>query len=290
MMRRTKENILNVTNLVFVWAIWLGWMLWSPHHIPLFIAGLLSLVINLLFLQFLAGVIHEAAHRNFIQGNKSLNEFIGNWFAAYIFLYGLGSYRAGHFEHHRTKMFFIPEDGETAPNMAMKIDFSGFLRDLFGITALKMFLFRTKKNAGFVTETPTKSDSSWPKLIGYFLILWAIVCYFGSPLMFITFIITMVSIYPFSNRIRLWGTHADIIEKNGLFQSPVARNLKSPLWERIFFGNKMLMYHYEHHQMPTLTFRECEEQAYNRMTNDLNITAPSYLFCVKQLIKTNRSI
>lgn len=284
---KTKENIANIINLILAWTTWLSWMILSPHFLPLAWVCILSLLINLIFLQTLSGVVHESAHRNFIQGHKQANDFIGNWFAANMFLYGLSSYRSGHLAHHRTKIFLIPEDGETAPNMAKKVDFSGFFHDIFGMTAIKMFLFRTGENKGF-DASASKSDSSWPKLIIYFLTLWSTVSIFGSPLMPILYIITMTTIYPLSNRIRLWGTHADIVNKNGLYQSKVARNVKSPIWERIFFGNRMMMYHYEHHSAPQLTFRECEKQAYQRVTDDLNISAPSYFFCVKQLFKTNR--
>jgi fatty acid desaturase len=288
MKKNIMEDVANVANLALVWISWLTWMLWSPHHMPLVSACIVTLIFNLIFLQALSGVVHEAAHRNFIQNNKSLNEFFGNWFAAYIFLYGLSSYRSGHFAHHRTKVFMIPEDGETAPNMATKVDFTGFLKDLCGITAVKMFLFRTQKNVGFSSENTEKTDSSWARLIIYFLVLWSIVGYWGSALMPVMFVITMVTIYPFSTRIRLWGTHADIIKSGGLYESIVARNIKSPLFERIFFGNRMMMYHYEHHLTPQLTFRECEKKAHERITNDINVSAPSYLFCFRTLLKVNR--
>src|ERR1700745_1660555 len=103
MRKQTRDNLFNLGELATVWVLFWIWCWFTGSRllsVSQLAAGLGSALASLLFLQYLAGVIHEAAHGNFIQEHFSANDHVANWFAAYVFGYSVSSFRTQHFEHH----------------------------------------------------------------------------------------------------------------------------------------------------------------------------------------------
>lgn len=291
-----RENLRNVFGLTIAWIGFLCWFTIGPHLPYHGVLLALTPLVSLAFQQYLSGVIHEGAHALFIQRNRKLNELVVNWAAAYVFLYGLDAYRFEHFRHHRNTVFCVIEDRETFQYAAKRGELGkGFSIDLLGLTALGTFLIRTGQPAEYPDSLDERAPppSRWSVIVPHFFVLWTTLAWLGSPLFVLGFFFSLGTLYMASNRIRVWGTHGDLYKKDGLQSSEVARNLLSPVWERIFIGNRMMMYHHEHHLAPYLTFRQCESAALSRYREsqalpqrplDYNVQVPSYFFFIKHFL------
>ncbi len=278
----TRDNFLNLAELAMVWLLFIAWFIGVPRlsHQAIWLA--LTAVFSLALQQYFSGVQHEAAHGCFLLGNRRWNDRIANWFASYLFSYPVSAYRTEHFRHHENTLWFVPDDKETAPRAGPRSTFlRGIMKDLFFVSAAEMFVIRNSIGGGKSFLHLLKDRL--PVLI-HFGALWGCLVYFGSPLYMFVYFLTFFTLYLLSNRIRGWGTHGDLYKEEGIMESTVARNVMSPWYERVFVGNRMMMYHFEHHQMPELSFRQCERKAKARTsfgTKKYNIQAPSYLFFVR---------
>jgi fatty acid desaturase len=287
-LRCTKhDNFKNILGLIWGWVAFLCWFLILPSTHFKTIGLYITPFVALIFQQFIAGVIHETAHGVYIKNSKFWNDFCGNWLASYLFLYDLDSYRVQHFKHHKNTLFFVPEDLETYSVASdEKTLIRKFLNDFFFVSAWKTFTVRTPLRTG--------AHKSKSLNIGLFsFLLWGVLVIFGSIWYVLIYFITFFTLYLASTRIRAWATHGDLIKQDGTLNSRVARNVLSPIWERVFFGNRLHMYHYEHHQDMGLSFRDCERRAVLRFAESghdekFEISAPTYLFCARKLLLNRR--
>jgi fatty acid desaturase len=278
----------NLTRLILSIFVFCGLIIYFSR-LPLVLLIPPTLTLSILIQQFLAGNIHEAAHYNFYPESKKVNDFFANYFACYFFLYDISSYRQTHNQHHKRKVFLTKNDEETSVNATrIKNAISSFIFELSGFTAIKLILFRNS----FSSNTRQKSFMKKVEILSFNILFWTSLHYFCS-LPFISIFIfyaCFALIYPSANRIRVWATHGDAIASEGLIDSGVFRNVHSPWYERIFFGNKMLMYHYEHHLNPSLSYLDCEKKALLRMVqekdnpNFKNIFANSYVKIVYEIL------
>lgn len=286
-----REDSRNIFVLAIVWCLFVNWFVILPNT-PYALAGLLiTPLVSIMFQQYFSGVIHESAHRVFYRGSKKWNDRLGNWFASYVFLYSIDSYRQQHFQHHGNSVYFVANDLETYPMASGKSRLlSGFLEDIFLITLVRMFFVRSVTTQKKYAQRKQKSIVSLAKIGVYNLLLWGFLGWYGSLAYSITYFVSYFTLYLACNRIRGWGTHADLLQSEGVLASTVSRNVFSPIWERIFFGNRMNMYHFDHHLNPSLSFRECERRALKRLSEPggeaVNISAPSYLFCALKLLRS----
>lgn len=286
----SAANRANILVLLAAWAFFLAWFLLATRYAW---GLLLAPVAALAFQQHVSGVIHEAAHGLFYHGNARMNNFLAQWLATYLFGYSLDAYRKEHFRHHTQPLYLTEADGETAEYRAGSKSeiWLGFLKDLFFVTSFKMVCFRLKhifsqpeKVAG-----TTAGEVVLHKILIYNLVLWTVLSLVGSVWGVAIFWLTFFTLYPVSNRIRVYGTHADVSKPNGAMDSRVAANVMSPFLERIFVGNRLLMYHFEHHLKPGLPFREIEKIARRRLAAaqgrwNYRENVPSYFFSVKRLL------
>lgn len=239
--------------------------------------------------QQLSGFIHESSHHNLIKFSHRWNDRICNLLACRFFLYDVRGFRVEHFRHHQNRVFLNAQDQETAPTICKdkKFFWKCFLGDFLGVTALRLGRVRgtspdkifTKKNIFIAFQN---------------IVFYLVLSYFASPLAVIIYIVTLLLLYPATNRIRVWATHGDSSGSTPFENSKVSRNIHSPIWERIFLGNKMHMYHYEHHLNPSLSFRECEKIAKERIQGLSKITTtqiygPSYVKIIRDLLATKNT-
>ena len=225
--------------------------------------------------------------------------FWGNVFGAYTFAYNVHGFRMVHVKHHDHKIFLTAEDMETAPFEAPRSRLlNGFIGDLILVSAFRLLLLKNRPDARDTLQN--RIFRRLPILL-HMIVLWGTLSYFGSVWYVVVFFATFAILYPVSTRLRTWGTHGDLYAKEGMRNSAVVRNVMSPLLERVFIGNRMMMYHYEHHHSPHLTFRVCEKRARQRrirceahknapLTLEegvpiYNVSAPSYFFFVKNFLR-----
>ena len=87
-------------------------------------------------------LIHEASH-NLISKNIKVNNFFGGWLTSYLIGINYKGYTSGHLEHH--KYTGTPNEPTSDSEKYIIVDFKDpkiyllFLKDLMGITALKIF-------------------------------------------------------------------------------------------------------------------------------------------------------
>jgi fatty acid desaturase len=281
-------------NLLHHAGVWVAFLLSFPVLAHIHYGLVLIPFVSLAFLQYLAGVIHEAAHWNFYRPDRRVNELAGSWGASFVFGYSLEAYREGHFKHHACKTFLQGGDGETTDYQTRdrKDMVRGILKDLFFVTAAKMVYFRLspmfKRPAGPESETK-EPDTSFRKIVLFSACLWGGLALASSVWAVALFWLSFLTLYPLSNRIRVYATHGDITKEDSMMNSETAVNVLSPVYERIFFGNRMMMYHYEHHLKPNLPFRKLEELARERHRAmagepDYKISVPSYMFVLRSFL------
>jgi len=88
-------------------------------------------------------LIHEASH-NLINQNYKVNNFFGSWLTSLIVGVNFEGYTSGHKSHH--SLVSTPEEPQADSEKYVVVNFKDpkiyllFLKDLLGITALKIFL------------------------------------------------------------------------------------------------------------------------------------------------------
>jgi fatty acid desaturase len=127
------------------------------------------------------------------------------------------------------------------------------------------------------------------KILLFSACLWGALAIVSSIWAVALFWLSFFTLYPLSNRIRVYATHGDVTQENSMMNTEVAVNVLSPVYERIFFGNRMMMYHHEHHLKPNLPFRKVEELAWERHRNageqkSYRVSVPSYLFVLRSML------
>mgnify|MGYP001161105035 FL=1 len=117
--------------------------------ISVYLTKNISLLFYPVLIFFIAGrqgaflqLIHEASH-NLISKNVKRNNFFGSWLTSYLLGVNYKGYTSGHLEHH--KYTATPYEPKADSEKYIIVDFKDpklyllFLKDLIGITALKIF-------------------------------------------------------------------------------------------------------------------------------------------------------
>jgi fatty acid desaturase len=221
-------------------ALWFAW----GNRLPLPIYVVLSILACLIHQRALSEWIHEAAHFKFVLGRKRNDRWIDR-LAGVFFLSRITTHRKGHLEHHRLRQFFDDADPDThLLRVRTRRDFRrAMLKDLTGLTALKMFSVRHG-------EKPSGSSPGlWPFLAAHigmagllFLAGRIEICFF--------YYVTLGCLYPLLNRLRVYGQHLSLAGDGG-----VSRTIDAGFWDRLFFTSPRMLYHYEHHRFPAAPYR-----------------------------------
>jgi len=200
--------------------------------------------------------VHESAHFNILI-NKKINDLFTNFFISVIFGLNIADHRHSHFIHHKLTEFFNENDPDTGFLMVktkrqLKLS---LLQDILGITALKMFYGRSKLKKPIIKRNLN---------ILFFVYLFC----FHTTIMYVLYIkglwqyyviyyTTLGTIYPFVNRIRVYGQHIEI-DKNGignLESSSTSRSIKGGFFYKLFFTSDLMTYHNEHHKKASIPYR-----------------------------------
>lgn len=198
----------------------------------------------------LAILMHEAAHRTLLR-DRRLNDWVGNWLAAYPVWGDLHPYRAYHLQHHvRTGTDADPDLGLAAPFPITKQSFRRKVwRDLSGRTGLKRARATLKRDLGRSKgKVRRSSDAGLSSLRGVVitnLVLFGLVSLLGHPALYLLWVAAWLTTYSLAMRIRSIAEHGMVADRLDPVRN-TRTTIASPL-ERLFLAPNRVNYHLEHH-------------------------------------------
>lgn len=200
-------------------------------------------------------LMHEASHRTLFK-NRRLNDFVGNWLAAYPVWSDLAPYRPYHLRHHAKNWTKDDPDLDlatpfpvTRASLRRKI-----WRDLSGQTGWKRFRATLRRDLSMSAgKTKRQGQSAVEALRGVVvsnLVLLAILATAGHPELYLLWIGAWMTTYSLAMRIRAIAEHAMTTDAADPFQN--ARTTLTSWWERLLLAPNYVNYHLEHHLLMTV--------------------------------------
>jgi len=200
-------------------------------------------------------LMHEAAHRTLFR-NRAVNDFVGNWLAAYPVWSDLAPYRPYHLKHHAKNWTKGDPDLDlatpfpiTRASLRRKI-----WRDLSGQTGWKRFRALLRRDLGMSAgKSRRQAQSAFEALRGVVvsnLALLAIVSVFGHPALYLLWIGAWMTTYSLVLRIRAIAEHAMPKDPGDPLHN--SRTTETSWWERLLLAPNYVNYHLEHHLLMTV--------------------------------------
>jgi len=202
----------------------------------------------------MAVVMHEAAHFTLFS-NRRLNDWAGNWLAAYPVWGDTRPYRAYHLQHHaRTGTDADPDLGLAAPFPITRASlWRKVWRDLSGQTGWKRARATLRRDLGQSRGKVQRARGGWEQLRGVVvsnLVLATIVGLLFHPLVYLLWPLAWLTTYSLVMRIRAIAEHGMIPDRLDPVRN-TRTTLISPL-ERLFIAPNHVNYHLEHHLLMTV--------------------------------------
>jgi len=244
----------------------------------------------------LAIVMHEAAHHTLF-ANRQLNDWVGNWLAAYPVWAEVGPYRRYHLKHH--KFTGTPDDPDLGLAAPFPITRSSFRRkvwrDLSAQTGLKQAIAVFRRDVGWRHGRNQRTlgmnegeppDVGWHKVAPVAFtngILLAVLCAVGAPLLYLLWVAAWLTTYRLVTRVRSIAEH-------GMVPDPLdpLRNTRTTLarwWERLLVAPNRVNFHLEHHLLMTVPHHNLPRL--HRLLRERGalhdaVIAPGYLAVLRQ--------
>jgi fatty acid desaturase len=234
---------------------------WAPNPLTIVIA---LFVIGARQLGF-AVVMHEAAHRTFFS-NRALNDWAGNWLAAYPVWTDLVPYRHYHLKHHsKTGTSEDPDLGLVLPFPITKASMRRKVwRDLSGQTGWKQAKAVAMRDLGLSgrksmrSEAPFNPGSEAPRtgfrVVAPVLItngiLLGILTLFGVPELYLLWVVAWFTTNRLVTRLRSIAEHAMSDDMADPLRN--TRTTMASWWERFLLAPNRVNYHLEHHLLMTV--------------------------------------
>jgi fatty acid desaturase len=232
---------------------------WAPNPLTIVVALFLIGTRQL----GLAVVMHEAAHRALFK-SRELNDWAGNWLAAYPVWSDLTPYRSYHLVHHAKTG--SPEDPDLSLVTPFPISRASFRRkiwrDLSGQTGWKQFLAVARRDLGISDKSNQrnmglkhgqKPDVGWHKVAPVAItngILLGILALCGHPELYLLWLVAWFTTNRLVTRLRSIAEHA----LPGDVKDPLrnTRTTRASWWERLLIAPNRVNYHLEHHLLMTV--------------------------------------
>jgi len=211
----------------------------------------------------MAIVMHEAAHRTLFK-QRPLNDWVGNWLAAYPVWAEVAPYRAYHLVHHsRTGTAQDPDLGLAAPFPITRSSFRRKVwRDLSGQTGWKQARAVFRRDVGLSRSRSQRTlgmnegdqpDVGWHKLIPVAttnVVLLGLLAAAGHPTLYLLWVVAWLTTYRLVSRLRSIAEHGMVPD-----QLDPLRNTRTTIaswWERLFVAPNRVNFHLEHHLLMTV--------------------------------------
>lgn len=214
-------------------------------------------------------LMHEASHRTLLR-DRALNDWVGNWLAAYPVWTDLEPYRPYHLKHHaRTWTKDDPDLDLASPfPITRKSLRRKIWRDLSGQTGLKRLratLYRDlSMSAG---KSGRQGQSAARALRGVVVsnaLLFVLLAAVGHPALYLLWIGAWLTTYSLAMRIRAIAEHSMPRDPADPFQH--SRTTLASWWERLLLAPNRVNYHLEHHLLMTVPHYKLP--AFHRMLRD----------------------
>lgn len=232
---------------------------WSPNVFSVMLA---LWIIGTRQLGF-AIIMHDSAHRTLFN-NRALNDFVGNWLAAYPIYLSADMYRGHHLEHHaKTWTEGDPDLSLATPfpvskaSMARKV-----VRDLLGVTGLKQLIGTTvlvlRVCRGKTVETGTlplrlERRAAIKMVLGTLITnaaLFGFLYAIGHPWLYLLWFGAWMTTNKLVARVRAIAEHAVIPDPADPMKH--TRTVEAGWLERVFIAPNFVQYHLEHHLLMTV--------------------------------------
>lgn len=211
----------------------------------------------------MAIVMHEAAHRTLFH-NRKLNDWVGNWLAAYPVWAEVAPYRTYHLVHHsKTGTDEDPDIGLAAPFPISKESFRRKVwRDLSGQTGWKQAKAVFRRDLGLSRKPNQRTlgmnrgeqpDVGWHKLLPVVVsngVLLALLTLAGAPWLYLLWAVAWLTTYRLVTRIRSIAEHGMVPDRFDPLRN--TRTTHANWLERLFLAPNRVNYHLEHHLMMTV--------------------------------------
>ncbi len=200
-----------------------------------------------------AAMMHDASHRALFS-DRALNDWAGNWLAAYPVWSDTERYRPYHMQHHAKTAG--PEDPDlglvtpfpvTAASMRRKV-----WRDISGRTGWKFAKASWRRTFGQMTRSPEARNAAIGMLVSN-LVLLVIFSLSGHPSLYLLWAVAWLTTYTLVTRIRAIAEHA--LTPGALDPDDPLNNTRTMIarwWERLVVAPNRLNYHLEHHLLMTV--------------------------------------
>ncbi len=275
---------------------------WSLIAIAFAISGIfpspLTIFISILLLAGrqlgLSILMHECGHRCLFK-DKTLNENIGRWLTAAPLFLDMNSYAKGHLIHHRKAG--TKEDPDLVNYQHYPISRASlkrkFWRDITGQTALRL-ITTAYNNKGNVMNSPnrdpetvvSRENSTLQDGLIVNAVLLVTLTLFGTPWLYLLWVIAYLTFYMLFLRIRQIGEHAAVPD---LFDSDPRLNTRTTyanVIERLLFAPNRVNFHLEHHilaSVPIYHLKEFHENLRNKGAYQNTDIAHSYMAVLKHV-------
>ena len=200
-----------------------------------------------------AAIMHDASHRALFR-DRRLNDWAGNWLAAYPVWSDTDRYRPYHMQHHSKTA--SPEDPDlglvtpfpiTAQSLRRKV-----WRDLSGRTGWKFAKASWKRTFARMERDEDARRAAVGALVSN-LVLLAVATLIGHPGLYLLWVAAWLTTYTLVTRIRAIAEHA--MTPAAFSPDEPLRNTRTVLarwWERLLVAPNRLNYHLEHHLLMTV--------------------------------------
>lgn len=264
-----RKQLLTIDPVRSWWMVASNWLLvlaamalvaWMPNPITI----LLALFVIAARQLGMAVVMHEAAHRTLFR-NRQLNDWVGNWLAAYPVWAEVAPYRAYHLTHHaRTGTDQDPDLGLAAPFPITRASFRRKVwRDLSGQTGWKQAKAVFRRDVGWARagrnqrslgmNEGEQPDVGWHKLIPIATtngILLGLLTLAGHPALYLLWVVSWLTTYRLVTRLRSIAEHGMVPDRLDPLRN--TRTTLASWWERLLVAPNRVNFHLEHHLLMTV--------------------------------------
>jgi len=265
------ESMGNLIMLIMLHIFYFTFSIYIINRAEIYISIPLFVLASFIHQKFLAELLHEGCHFH-LQKNKSMNEFISNFFVGLFFFVTVKNYRKKHFKHHEFETFFKDDDPETAPlKISDKKEFwKNIFFDLTGINGIKFLINYTSADS---EKLKFKID------IVFFIFLLIQLSIFISSIIYEFYVFYLIyyfglgTFYHLQLRFRILCQHVFLNKNQKInYSKTTSRTIKGGILEKLFFTSDITAFHDVHHDHPQYPFRKCRKTFLEKKpSNDKNI-------------------
>lgn len=278
-----SHQIKNISRLLIVHISIILWFIIGYDKLPMLWYVLFSVPICLVHQRELSEWLHEASHWNLVK-NKKWNDIFGNTLAGYWFGLTMKSYRLSHFEHHKSKIFFVDTDPDTGYlNVSSNRELvKAVMGDLTGINAAVAYLKFLVRDGDREHKRVTKTKlSDMLFMVAMHLLVFSFLLLAKRWDIYLVYYLNLLTVYKLMSRIRTYGQHMNVDDagRGHLQGSCTSRTTNCGIIDRVFVTSELMLFHYEHHKHPGLPYRALKKMC--SMSQDLNRHSSSRLSVLK---------